>query len=58
MKSAPCMNCPDRVVGCHSKCEKYAEFKEHCNKIGEIKHQFSLEYQHRIEQVQKTKRKK
>ena len=24
---APCLDCPDRKVGCHSECPKYAEFK-------------------------------
>ena len=24
---APCKDCPDRVIGCHSHCEKYAEYK-------------------------------
>lgn len=32
MKNAPCkqngQDCPDRQVGCHSKCEKYREWKE------------------------------
>lgn len=23
-----CKDCKDRKVGCHSKCEKYAEFKK------------------------------
>lgn len=23
---APCMDCPDRVVGCHTNCEKYQSF--------------------------------
>lgn len=23
-----CYNCKDRAVGCHSKCEKYAEFDQ------------------------------
>lgn len=26
----PCKDCPDRVVGCHSKCEKYKKFVEVC----------------------------
>ena len=25
---APCKDCPDRVVGCHSVCEKYKAFRE------------------------------
>lgn len=24
----PCMDCPDRVVGCHSKCDKYKEYSQ------------------------------
>ena len=24
---APCKDCPDRKLGCHSKCEKYKEYK-------------------------------
>ena len=27
---APCKDCPDRAVGCHGTCEKYAEYKEAC----------------------------
>ena len=23
----PCLDCPDRAVGCHGKCEKYKEFQ-------------------------------
>ena len=25
--NAPCKDCPDRVVGCHSTCERYKEWK-------------------------------
>lgn len=25
--SAPCQGCPDRVVGCHSACARYAEYR-------------------------------
>lgn len=24
----PCMDCPDRVVGCHSECEKYKNYSQ------------------------------
>lgn len=27
MKS-PCYECEDRVLGCHSSCEKYADFRK------------------------------
>lgn len=26
--SVSCKDCKDRYVGCHSKCEKYAQFKQ------------------------------
>lgn len=32
--SAPCLNCQDRSVTCHSKCEKYKEF---CKRNEEIR---------------------
>ena len=32
MKSS-CMNCTDRVLGCHSHCERYARYKEEVNRI-------------------------
>lgn len=25
---APCKDCPDREVGCHSKCERYTSFRK------------------------------
>ena len=25
--NAPCMNCPDRTPGCHSRCERYKAFQ-------------------------------
>lgn len=28
MITAPCKDCPDRAIGCHSICPKYAEFKK------------------------------
>ncbi len=30
--NVPCKGCSDRVVGCHSTCEKYAEFVKENNK--------------------------
>ena len=23
----PCLDCPDREIGCHSRCEKYIQFR-------------------------------
>lgn len=28
MANAPCKGCPDRVVGCHSTCTKYTEYRK------------------------------
>lgn len=36
MNIAPCKDCKDRHVGCHSKCEKYLEYKKELQKA---KHQ-------------------
>lgn len=27
MKNAPCKDCPNRVVGCHGRCQEYGEWK-------------------------------
>lgn len=27
-KKTPCLNCQDRVIGCHSKCDKYKAYDE------------------------------
>lgn len=27
-KTAPCKDCPNRVSGCHSRCEKYIAFAD------------------------------
>lgn len=31
MIQAPCKGCEERQVGCHSTCEKYAEYKKKKN---------------------------
>ncbi len=30
---APCMNCKEREIGCHSHCEKYSGYRAICDKI-------------------------
>lgn len=32
---APCLNCTDRKVGCHSICEKYKVYREYKDKENE-----------------------
>lgn len=34
---APCKDCKDRVLGCHSTCEKYNAFKKEKEKLAELK---------------------
>ena len=26
MANAPCKDCPDRHIGCHSECDKFADY--------------------------------
>lgn len=33
---APCKDCVERFVGCHSACPRYAEFKAGCNEKEKI----------------------
>lgn len=35
MIKAPCKNCDSRFVGCHSKCEKYLEYKSVIDNVRE-----------------------
>jgi hypothetical protein len=32
-----CKDCPDREVGCHSKCKRYKDFKKECEKRSEAR---------------------
>ena len=53
----PCKNCKDRELGCHSKCDKYNEFKNNIEyaKQERIKQNFIDDY--RIKSVDKVKKK-
>ena len=45
MNKAPCKDCPDRKVGCHSTCEKYLEFRKERDELNEtIQKQRDKEY--------------
>lgn len=35
--NAPCKDCSDRQVGCHSACEKYLDFRKEVDEINKIK---------------------
>ena len=44
MGMSPCKDCEERHVGCHSKCEKYAEFRKEVNEKREaLREQQKLE---------------
>lgn len=37
MTKAPCKDCPNRQVGCHSTCEKYIVFRKERDELNELK---------------------
>lgn len=39
MKKAPCKDCPDRQLRCHSTCEKYLAFDKERKKLNKLKHE-------------------
>lgn len=38
----PCLNCMERILGCHSKCSKYLNFKDKLDEIRSKKYEESL----------------
>lgn len=38
----PCLNCTERILGCHSKCSKYLSFKDKLDEIRSKKYEESL----------------
>lgn len=58
MNKAPCKDCPNRQVGCHSTCEKYLTFRKERNELNEsIYKQREKEYAEYQRYVQSLKRK-
>ena len=35
--NAPCKDCPDRCIGCHSVCAKYKDFLAACDAVSAAK---------------------
>ena len=35
--SQACLGCPDRVVGCHGKCERYKAYRDAIDSIHAVK---------------------
>lgn len=46
MVSAPCKDCKDREVGCHSKCNRYLKFKEELKVIKEKEREDFMIYEY------------
>lgn len=61
----PCRDCPDRAVGCHSKCEKYLAARQDHHKKAEVIYQekkvedglYSYKYRKIAEQQRKLRNK-
>ena len=34
---APCKDCKDRFLGCHSKCDKYKDYKKKSEELNDMK---------------------
>lgn len=65
-KKAPCYQCPDRQLDCHSTCEKYLEYKRTMQEIDDamaenrevLAYISNLRKQNRINQAMYEKRKR
>ena len=44
MKQSGCLKCNERVVGCHSNCLRYEQFKDELNTIKENREQARKQY--------------
>lgn len=60
--SAPCKGCPSRIVGCHSNCRAYGEYKQadisYVHTMNEIKYADKDANNFRYEQIRKYYRKR
>lgn len=41
---SPCLNCPDRKVGCHIVCDKYIKYSKVCEEVRKEKMRIAEEY--------------
>ena len=59
---APCKGCPDRAVGCHGQCGRYAEYRGERDKIKSKKEREALSAElvsasyHRIQKIKRKKK--
>lgn len=59
MVKVPCHKCEDRIVGCHSVCERYISYKKELAKQNELiekgRHMDQLRFSYEIERANRVK---
>lgn len=58
MKIAPCKDCIDRTLGCHSNCTRYREWKADKDRARENERRYSAERAYIAESIQRKKRRR
>lgn len=56
--TAPCKDCPNRVVGCHSTCEQYIKYKEEQESVRRSRRAESEKHVYAIQSIMERKRKR
>ena len=53
MHKAPCKNCPDRELGCHATCPKYAEYANEQEAVRQARAEQNKQMEYIIERNKK-----
>lgn len=56
MINAPCKDCQERHINCHSSCQKYADFKKEQAITNSAKHQDTMLRAHDIYRAERFKK--
>lgn len=48
---APCKDCPDRTIGCHSSCEVYGSFREELDEYNKEKLAEDAYYNYKVTRI-------
>ena len=56
MKTAPCRNCEDRELGCHSHCIAYKQFSAELEKAREKKAKDSIGIDHIVGKIYRQRK--
>ena len=49
MINSPCLDCTDRVLGCHSSCERYREFGQELERVAKQREKYIKLYHKHID---------